>query len=142
MPRKRLFIIVLALLIPLGLALFPFGWLGLEVPAFGSWMDGFFVNDWIHALGHGTIFLILGLALLLIFSALRARLWLYYTVILAAGIGQEFFQLLFKKQLLVFDDSRDIFTDLIGATVALLLWRFVLSKIFLPTPTPSNPANT
>jgi len=141
MPRKRLFIIGIALLIPLGLALFPFGWLGLEVPAFGSWMDGVFVNDWVHALGHGTIFLILGLALLLVFPVLRTRLWLYYTLILAAGIGQEFFQLLFKKQLLVFDDSRDILTDLIGATVAFLLWRFVLSKFFLPVPAPTDAAN-
>lgn len=129
MSRARPIVIAGVLLIPVALALFPFGWLGLVVPGFGNWLDGVFFNDWVHALGHGTIFFILGLALLALFPALPKRLWLFYLCILLGGVGQEFFQLLFKRQLLVFDDSRDIVTDLVGATLAVIVVCYAWPKL-------------
>jgi hypothetical protein len=129
-------LLVSVLVLALALALFPFGWLGLEVPSFGAWLDGFFFNDWIHALGHSTIFFLLGLALLMAFPKLRPRLLIFYALILVVAVGQEFFQLLYKQHLFVFDDSRDIVTDLIGATLALLLVRYLLPR-FSPAPHPS-----
>lgn len=133
--RSRL-ILFAFLLIPLVLALFPFGWLGIVLPSFGSWLDSFFFNDWIHALGHGTIFCLLGLALLIAFPKLRSRLLIFYALILVAAVEQEFFQLLYKQHLFVFDDSRDIFTDLIGAALALLLIRYLLPRV-IPAPNSS-----
>lgn len=134
--RSRLILFALLLTIPLALALFPFGWLGIVLPSFGRWLDAFFFNDWIHALGHGTIFFLLGLALLISFPKLRSRLVIFFVLMLAAAVGQEFFQLLYKQHLFVFDDSRDILTDLIGASLALLFVSYLLPR-FIPAPKPS-----
>ena len=38
-----------------------------------------------------------------------------------AGVGQEFFQMLYKQRLLLFDDSRDLLTDLAGIILAFVI---------------------
>jgi hypothetical protein len=109
------------LLALLALVLFPFGWLGQEWPAFGQVIDLIFATAREHAVGHAALFAILGAALLLVFPALRRRPALYLAVIMIAALGQEAFQLAYKQRPLVYDDARDLVTDLIGALLALAL---------------------
>jgi hypothetical protein len=40
---------------------------------------------------------------------------------LVVGIGQEVFQLAYKQRTLVFDDFRDLATDMIGGLIALVI---------------------
>jgi hypothetical protein len=60
----------------------------------------------------------LGLLALAAIPALRRYPWRYLGLLLLAGVGQEAFQLLYKRRLLVFDDTRDLATDLVGLLVA------------------------
>jgi hypothetical protein len=113
------------------LVLFPFGWLGEQWPPLGHVLDAIFATNREHALGHATLFFLLGLALLSVFPRLQARLGLYIAAMLAAGIGQEAFQLLYKGRPLAFDDFRDLVVDLtaaLGAFLALRLWRQVAQR--------------
>jgi len=111
------------LLILLGLTLFPFGWLGELWPAFGYGLDRVFATDGRHAIGHAALFFLLGLLALVVVPSLLARPWRYLGLLLLAGVGQEFFQLLYKGRLLIFDDSRDLLTDLVGIALAfVVIW--------------------
>src|SRR5207253_1407645 len=106
--------------------LFPFGWLGEVWPAFGQVLGGVFAGDGRHAVGHTVLFILLGLAVLGIWPALRGRPGPYLALLLLAGIGQEAFQLLYKQRPLVYDDFRDLAVDLtaaLAAFLALRLWQ-------------------
>lgn len=119
------------IIIILALVLFPFGWLGEQIPAFGLFLGWLFATAREHAIGHSLLFLLLGLALLLSFPTLAKRPWRYAGLMLLVAIFQECFQLLYKARPIVFDDMRDIATDLIGAALALglvLLWRLQVDK--------------
>jgi hypothetical protein len=107
-----------ALLALLALTLFPFGWLGELWPAFGRGLDQMFSTDGRHAIGHASLFCLLGLAALAVLPHLRARPVRYLGILLLVGVGQEFFQMLYKGRLLLFDDGRDLLTDLAGIVVA------------------------
>jgi hypothetical protein len=109
------------LLALLALTLFPFGWLGTLWPAFGRGLDVVFSNDGRHAIGHAALFCLLGLVALTVLPGLRAMPWRYAGLMLLAGAGQEFFQMLYKGRLLLFDNSRDLLTDLAGVLVALVI---------------------
>jgi len=111
------------LLALLALTLFPFGWLGTLWPAFGRGLDGLFSTDWRHAIGHSALFCLLGQVALAGLPRLRELPWRYLGLVLLAGVGQEFFQMLYKGRLLLFDNSRDLLTDLAGALVAFaIVW--------------------
>src|SRR5262245_25244297 len=110
--RARAFRQVAPLLVALALILFPFGWLGEIWPPFGSALGWVFATAREHAVGHATLFCTLGVLALATFPGLRARPWLYLGTILITGIGQEAFQLLYKRRALAFDDGRDLVTDL------------------------------
>ena len=107
------------LLALLALILFPFGWLGERWP----WLDGLlgwlFAGARAHAYGHALLFLLLGLAALAAFPALRQRPWRYVGLLLAAALAQEAFQLLYKQRPLQLDELRDLATDLVGGLAAL-----------------------
>lgn len=105
----------------LALALFPFGWLAESWPAFAALLGTTFSSVRVHAIGHATIFAVVGLALLATFPGLRSRPWHYLGLILLAGAAQEAFQLAYKARPIVFDDARDIVTDLIGALAVYLV---------------------
>ena len=114
------------LLVLLALTLFPFGWLGQIWPAFGQRIDQLFSTDGWHAIGHAALFCLLGLTTLAIRPQLRARPGRYLGMLLLVGVGQEFFQMLYKGRLLLFDDGRDLLTDLAGLLVAFAvvwIWR-------------------
>lgn len=108
----------------LALILFPFGWLGRLWPAFGRGLDTVFATDARHAVGHSSLFCLLGIAVLAAWPALRERPWRYLGLLFLAGIGQEFFQMLYKGRLLLFDDSRDLLTDLAGLLAAFVIVRY------------------
>jgi hypothetical protein len=111
---------------PLGLlaalVLFPFGWLGAQWPPLGQVLDVVFATNQAHAVGHAVLFGLLGLALLSALPPLRGRLDRYLGVVLAAGIGQEAFQLLYKGRALAPDDFRDLAVDLTAALAVFLAW--------------------
>src|SRR5689334_13509836 len=110
------------LLVLLVLTLFPFGWLRVVWPIFGYGLDRVFPTDGWHAIGHAALFGLLGLATLAALPHLRARPGSYLGVLLLIGVGQEFFQMLYKG-LLLFDSSRDLLTDLAGIIAAfVLMW--------------------
>jgi hypothetical protein len=126
-PRLRVTLPRLAALAAgLALVLFPFGWLGEVWRPFGRVVDDLFSTVWAHAIGHASLFCLLGLLVLAIFPALRRYPWRYLGLLLLVGVGQEAFQLLYKGRLLLFDDMRDLVTDLIGLLLAFALvwaWR-------------------
>ena len=115
------------LLVLLALTLFPFGWLGQLWPAFGRGLDRVFSTDGRHAVGHAAIFCLLGVSALLVLPRWQTQPRRYLGALLLVGVGQEFFQMLYKGQLLLFDDGRDLLTDLLGILVALVMvqiwWR-------------------
>src|SRR5262245_20035300 len=112
-----------ALAAVLGLVLFPLGWLGEVWRPFGQVIDWLFPTAWEHAIGHASLFCLLGLLALAAIPALRRRPWRYLGLLLLAGVGQEAFQLLYKQRLLVFDDTRDLVTDLAGLLLAFaIVW--------------------
>ena len=112
-----------ALAAALALVLFPFGWLGEIWRPFGRVVDDLFPTAWEHAIGHASLFCLLGLLALVIIPALLRRPWRYLGLLLLAGVGQEAFQLLYKRRLLLFDDMRDLATDLAGLLLAFgLVW--------------------
>lgn len=109
-------------LLPLALvALFPIGWLGEVYRPLGVVLDGALGTVEIHAVAHAAIFCALGLALLAAAPGLRRRPLLYLGVLLLLALGQEAFQLMYKQRPLVFDDFRDILTDLVGMGAAYVL---------------------
>jgi hypothetical protein len=111
------------LLVLLALTLFPFGWLGSLWPLVGRGIDVAFPTDIHHAIGHASLFCLLGLVALAVLPRLRAQPWRYTGIMLLAGIGQEFFQMLYKGHVLLFDNSRDLLTDLAGVLVAFAIVR-------------------
>jgi hypothetical protein len=117
---------LMPLLVLLALVLFPFGWLGELWPMFGRGLDRVFSTDGRHAIGHATLFCLLGLATLAVLPQLRTRPLRYVGMLLLVGVGQEFFQMLYKGRMLWFDNGRDLLTDLVGLLVAFAvvwIWR-------------------
>ena len=112
-----------SLFVVLALALFPFGWLGKVWPTFGFALNWVFATAREHAIGHGTIFFLLGVLTLTTFPALRTRFGLYLGTTFLISLGQEMVQLLYKQRPIVFDDGRDLLTDLIGLIAAFgMVW--------------------
>jgi hypothetical protein len=125
------FVRLAPLLALLACTLFPFGWLGELWPAFGHGLELVFSNDGRHAIGHAALFCLLGSAALAVLPRLYSRPVRYLTVLLLIGVGQEFFQLLYKGRLLLFDDGRDLLTDLAGIVIAFAIvggWRRLRDK--------------
>ena len=57
---------------------------------------------------------------------LYARPARYLGMLLLVGVGQELFQMLYKSRVPLFDDGRDLLTDLAGIVVAFVIvwsWR-------------------
>ena len=76
-----------------------------------------------HAVGHTTLFCLLGLLALLSLPALAARPILYVALLVPAALAQEALQALFKRQAPGLGDGRDLFFDLLGWCIALgALW--------------------
>jgi len=65
------------LLVVLALILFPLGWLAEVWRPFGAVVAVLFASVWAHAVGHASLFCLLGLAALAALPGLRRRPWRY-----------------------------------------------------------------
>ncbi|MBS1965181.1 MAG: hypothetical protein JST60_05095 [Chloroflexi bacterium SZAS-1] len=114
------------LLMLLALIIFPFEWLGMRWHALGWFITHAFPSDTQHAIGHATLFALLGGLALATFPSLRTQPRRYVLLVLA-GVAQEAAQLLFKQRPLAFDDGRDLAVDAVGLALAWglfwLIWR-------------------
>lgn len=122
---RRCLLLLLLLLIP---ALFPIGWLGEISPPVHAGLTAVFASDAAHAMAHSAIFFTVGIALLLTFPKLRTRPLLYCAIMLALGVAQEAFQLLYKQRPIVFDEFRDLATDTFGFVVAFVVIKLLVQS--------------
>ena len=112
------------------LVLFPFDWLANVWPAYRQVFEQVFVGAREHHIGHSTLFLIVGLMLLLSFPTLRTRPLLYFGFMISAAIAQELVQDLFKFVVPDLTDGLDLLFDTLGFTVAYLAvwgWHIIRS---------------
>ncbi len=80
-----------------------------------------------HVVGHATIFMMMGTAVLLRFPSLFNHPKRYFGLMMTLGVLQEFFQIVgFKHRGLVFDDFFDVFVDLTGALIIFLFLRLIM----------------
>ncbi|MGZ3628414.1 MAG: hypothetical protein ACXVDN_12175, partial [Ktedonobacteraceae bacterium] len=98
--------------------LFPFDWPGNIWPAYQQVFERVFVGAREHHIGHSTLFLLVGLMLLLSFPILRTRPLLYFGLMISAAIAQELMQDLFKFVIPDLADGLDLLFDAPGFTVA------------------------
>ena len=116
--------LILALLVFIATALFPFGWLATVWPGFRMVTDFIFGSEMAHIIGHFAIFMMMGGGVLAVFPSLRRHFWLYMGLMLMLAFGQEFLQIAsFKHIIPAFDELLDITVDMLGAAVIFLLWR-------------------
>jgi hypothetical protein len=121
--------------IALAIVLFPFDWLAEVWPAYRQVFDRVFVTARDHAIGHSTLFFLLGLFALVVSPALRIRPLLYLGLMLLVTLGQEALQSIFKQELPNIYDGRDILFDLLGVVIAfgvVWTWRWARNQISLP----------
>lgn len=118
--RANLLLLLVALLAG---ALFPFGWLADQWPAFGDWVYTVFPNDAAHWVGHAAIFAALGLAALKIWPALLRHPARYAALILACALAQELMQRSYKGLRINRDDLLDLCVDVAAAGAVFVLAR-------------------
>lgn len=108
--------LILALVVLIATALFPFGWLATVWPGFSAVADFIFGTELAHIIGHFTVFALLGGGVLLIFPRLRQRFWLYLGLMFLLGVIQEFLQITsFKHYIPAWDEVLDLTVDTLGA---------------------------
>lgn len=108
--------LLLALILFVATALFPFGWLATVWPGFHTVVEFIFGTELAHIIGHFAVFALMGGGVLLLFPGLRQRFWLYFGLMLLFGLVQEFLQIAsFKHIIPVFDELLDLTMDMLGA---------------------------
>ncbi|WP_420643459.1 hypothetical protein [Candidatus Leptofilum sp.] len=116
--------LILALILFIVTALFPFGWLATVWPGFSDVANFIFGTQISHIIGHFAVFVLMGGGVLLLFPSLRQRFWLYFGLMLLLGITQEFLQIAsFKHIIPAFDEVLDLTMDMSGAATAFYIWR-------------------
>jgi len=110
--------LILALILFVATALFPFGWLATVWPGFSAVANFIFGTELAHIIGHIAVFMLMGGGVLLLFPSLRQRFWLYFGLMFLLGIIQEFLQIAsFKHYIPAFDEVLDLTMDMLGATM-------------------------
>ena len=108
--------LILALILFIAAALFPFGWLATVWPDFSAVADFIFGTEIAHVIGHFAVFVLMGAGVLLLFPRLRQHFWLYFGLMLMLGLVQEFLQIAsFKHIIPAFDEVLDLTMDMLGA---------------------------
>ncbi len=112
-----------SLALGLAVVLFPFDWLSEAWPAFGAVFDRVFVTARDHAIGHTTLFFLLGMLALLSLTRLRLHPVIYTGLLVPIALGQEALQSIFKQEAPRLGDGRDLLFDLLGWSLALgVVW--------------------
>ena len=115
--------LIFALILFVATALFPFGWLATVSPGFRTAVNFVFGTQISHIIGHFTVFMMMGAAVLALFPALRQRFWLYFGLLLLFGLIQEFLQIAsFKHIIPALDELLDLTMDMLGTGAAFYLW--------------------
>ncbi len=108
--------LILALILLIATALFPFGWLATVWPGFSVVTNFIFGTEIAHIIGHFAVFGLMGSGVLLLFPSLRQRFWLYLGLMFLLGVIQEFLQIAsFKHIIPAFDEVLDLTMDMLGA---------------------------
>lgn len=112
-----------ALLTLMAAILFPYGWLAATWPTF-DWLTGLiFGSEAAHIAGHVGLFMLLGTAVLTIFTRLRMQPMVYFGLITCLGVMQELLQLTtFKHRPVGASDLFDLAVDLLAAGVVFAMW--------------------
>ncbi len=120
--RNELLLMILAAMI--GLVIFPYGWLAQTWPAFAQVTNRLFSSELSRVIGHTTMFMLLGTAVLHIFPCLQRRQWLYLALMLSIGLIQESLQLVsFKGRPFSLAEIADLIVDGLASWAAFQLWR-------------------
>ena len=108
--------LILALILFIATALFPFGWLATVSPGFETFANFIFGTQLSHIIGHFAVFALMGGGVLWLFPSLLQRFWLYFGLMLLFGFVQEFLQIAsFKHIIPAFDEVLDLTMDMLGA---------------------------
>lgn len=108
--------LTIALIIFIGIVLFPFGWLATVSPGFETIANFIFGTQFSHIIGHFAVFALMGGGVLLLFPSLRHHFWRYFGLMLLFGFVQEFLQIAsFKHIIPAFDEVLDLTMDMLGA---------------------------
>jgi hypothetical protein len=107
--------------IGLVLVVFPFDWLANVWPGYAQIFDRVFVTARDHAVGHTTLFCLVGLIVQGIFPSLRSRPLLFAGLMLLGALVQESVQSISNHELQQLSDLRDFGFDLLGITLALVI---------------------
>ncbi|HEY7126402.1 MAG TPA: hypothetical protein VH540_20855 [Ktedonobacterales bacterium] len=121
------------LAVGLAVVLFPFDWLADVWPLFRQAFDVVFVTARDHAIGHTTMFFLLGLLVLLSLPLLSLRPRWYVGGIVLVAFCQEALQDLSRQRPPNIWEGRDMLFDLAGALLAfgvIWLWRVVSQRYF------------
>ncbi len=111
------YLVILGLLIFIGLAVVPYGWVANQLPLFARVTNFLFKTELAHVIGHSAIFALMGTAVLHIFPKLMAYPTVYFGLMGMIGIAQEALQLLsFKHRPVSGDDLFDLAVDMLAAT--------------------------
>lgn len=117
------------LVVGVAVVLFPFDWLSETWPPFGTVFNRVFVTSRDHAIGHSTLFFLLGMLALLSLARLRLHPLIYMGLVVPMALGQEALQSIFKQEVPGIGDARDLFFDLVGWSVALgLIWLWYVAR--------------
>lgn len=101
--------------------LMPMAWLVRPSPVAYRIFNTLFSPAWMHILMHGLLFAVLGALLMQRLSGTPARrVGLTLTLVLAAAILQEGFQLLSRQSVLHPDNLFDIGVDMLGGLLGVL----------------------
>ncbi len=121
--------------------LMPMAWLVRPSPVAYRIFNTLFSPAWMHILMHGLLFAVLGALLMQRLSGTPARrVGLTLTLVLAAAILQEGFQLLSRQSVLHPDNLFDIGVDMLGGLLGVLA--VLVFKTFAAKRERRNPALT
>ncbi|MDE0462741.1 MAG: hypothetical protein OXH93_10040 [Caldilineaceae bacterium] len=121
--------------------LMPMAWLVRPSPVAYRIFNTLFSPAWMHILMHGLLFAVLGALLMQRLSGTPARrVGLTLTLVLAAAILQEGFQLLSRQSILHPDNLFDIGVDMLGGLLGVLA--VLVFKTFAAKRERRNPALT
>ncbi len=107
--------------IGLVLVVFPFDWLANVWPGYAQIFDRVFVTARDHAVGHTTLFCLVGLIVQSLFPTLRSRPLLFVGLMMLGALAQESVQSISNHELQHLSDLRDFGFDLLGVTLALVI---------------------